>query len=158
MKLGRFLRISIGAALVAAWQGVSAVPAAAQDTVVVPKEVIYPGEMVTAALISEVRFNRDPAILASVAVLPEDVDGKVAKRTLLPGRMIPLNSLRDAYAVEAGSPVEVVFVAGALIISVAGVPLQSGAVGDVIRVRNVDSGAVLTGTVLADGTIRVGAI
>jgi flagellar basal body P-ring formation protein FlgA len=141
MKLGRFLRISIGAALLAAWQGVSAVPAAAQDTVVVPKQVIYPGEMVTAALISEVRFNRDPAILASVA-----------------GRMIPLNSLRDAYAVEAGSPVEVVFVAGALIISVAGVPLQSGAVGDVIRVRNVDSGAVLTGTVLADGTIRVGAI
>jgi flagella basal body P-ring formation protein FlgA len=92
-----------------------------------------------------------------VAVLPEDVDGKVAKRTLLPGRMIPLKSLREAYAVEAGSPVEVVFVIGPLRISVTGVPLQPGSVGDVVRVRNIDSGAVLTGTVMADGTIRVGA-
>jgi flagella basal body P-ring formation protein FlgA len=36
-------------------------------------------------------------------------------------------------------------------------PLQPGAVGDTIRVRNVDSGATLTGVVMEDGTIRIGA-
>lgn len=157
MKLRRLLRISSCAGLVAALQAVAA-PASAQDTVVVPRQVIYPGETITAAHVSEVRFNRNPSILATVAIVPEDVDGKVAKRTLLPGRMIALKSLREAYAVEAGAPAEIVFQTGSLRISVAGVPLQSGSPGDVVRVRNVDSGAVVTGTVLADGTIRVGAI
>ena len=158
MKTGRFSRTSLAAALLASLQFAAAAPAMAQDTVVVPKQVIYPGETVTSDLVSEVRFNRNPSILSTVAVIPDDVAGKVAKRTLLPGRMIPLKSLRDAYAVEAGSPVEVLFVSGPLTISVAGVPLQSGLVGDVIRVRNVDSGAIISGTVVADGTIRVGAI
>lgn len=158
MKTGRFLRTSLSAAFLASLQLAAAAPAAAQDSVVVPKQVIYPGETVTRELVSEVRFNRNPSILATVAVTSDDVAGKVAKRTLLPGRMIPLKSLRDAYAVEVGSPVEVFFVSGPLTISVAGVPLQSGTVGDVIRVRNVDSGAIISGTVLADGTIRVGAI
>lgn len=158
MKTGRFLRASLAAALLASLQFVAAAPASAQDTVVVPKQVIYPGETVTSDLVSEVRFNRNPSILSTVAVIPEDVAGKVAKRTLLPGRMIPLKSLRDAYAVEAGSPVAVLFVSGPMTISVAGMPLQSGTVGDVIRVRNVDSGAILSGTIVADGTVRVGAI
>jgi flagellar basal body P-ring formation protein FlgA len=158
MKTGRFLRAYLAAALLASSQLAAVAPAAAQDTVVVPTQVIYPGETVTRELVSEVRFNRNPSILSTVAVIPDDVAGKVAKRTLLPGRMIPLKSLRDAYTVEAGSPVEVLFVSGPLTISVAGVPLQSGTVGDVIRVRNVDSGAIISGTVVADGTIRVGAI
>ena len=37
------------------------------------------------------------------------------------------------------------------------VPLQPGSAGDLVKVRNLDSGAVFTGTVMADGTIRVGA-
>jgi len=35
--------------------------------------------------------------------------------------------------------------------------LQPGAAGDFVRVRNIDSGKVFSGTVMADGTIRVGA-
>jgi len=151
-RLSRSAFAALFAALLA-----SAVPAAAQETVVVPKQVIYPGETVTSGLVSEVRFNRQRSILSSVAVLPQDVEGKVARRTLLPGRMIPLNSLREAYAVEAGTPVPVVFVDGGMQISVTGVPLQPGSVGDVIRVRNIDSGAILIGVVMADGTVRVSA-
>ena len=157
MKFSRAARSALAAASVAACLLAVGSPAAAQDTVVVPKQVIYPGEALTANLVSEVRFNRKRSILSSVAVLPEDVEGKVARRTLLPGRMIPLNSLREAYTVEAGKPVPVVFVDGGMEISVTGVPLQPGSAGDVIRVRNIDSGAVLIGTVMADGTVRVSA-
>ena len=133
-----------------------ALAASAQETTVVPKRVIYPGEAIDATLISEVNYmpRRLPA---PIAMVPEDVEGKVARRTLLPGRLIPMSYLREAYTVEAGSPVDVVFVSDGLTISVAGVPLQPGSVGDLIRVRNIDSGAILTGTVMADGTVRVGA-
>ncbi len=37
------------------------------------------------------------------------------------------------------------------------VPMESGSAGDRVRVRNVDSGVIFDGTVLADGTIQVGA-
>jgi flagella basal body P-ring formation protein FlgA len=130
--------------------------AAAQETTVVPKRVIYPGEALDATLVSQVNY-KPRKLPAPIAMVPEDVEGKVARRTLLPGRLIPLSYLREAYTVEAGSPVDIVFVSDGLVISVAGVPLQPGSVGDLIRVRNVDSGAVLTGTVMADGTVRVGA-
>ena len=33
---------------------------------------------------------------------PTELIGKVAKRTLLPGRFVPLASVRDAYLVAAG--------------------------------------------------------
>ncbi len=79
----------------------------------------------------------------------------MARRTLLPGRLIGLSAVRDAYLVETGKPVQVRFVQGVLEISVAGVPLQAGAAGDLVKVRNIDSGVVFTGTVMGDGSIRV---
>ncbi|MCB1465922.1 MAG: flagella basal body P-ring formation protein FlgA [Rhizobiaceae bacterium] len=35
--------------------------------------------------------------------------------------------------------------------------LESGSAGDFVRVRNVDSGKILSGVVANDGTVRVGA-
>ncbi|RUY13900.1 flagella basal body P-ring formation protein FlgA, partial [Mesorhizobium sp. M7A.F.Ca.CA.001.13.2.1] len=37
------------------------------------------------------------------------------------------------------------------------VTLQPGAAGDLVKVRNIDSGEILSGTVMADGTIQVSA-
>ena len=48
------------------------------------------------------------------------------------------------------------FVHGALSITATVVPLEPGAVGDMVRLRNPDSGKVLTGIVLADGSVRLG--
>jgi flagella basal body P-ring formation protein FlgA len=134
-----------------------AAPALAEGMVVVPKRVIYPNEIITSDLISEVELRRSRASLPDIAFASVQVAGKVAKRTLLPGRLIPLGYLREAYAVEAGKPVTVMLVGGGLEITVKGVPLQPGVVGEVIKVRNTDSGATLTGTVMEDGTVRVGA-
>ena len=61
---------------------------------------------------------------------PTELDGKVARRTLLPGRYIPVNSLREACLVEQGAAVQVVFVAGGLTISATAVTLEPGAAGD----------------------------
>ena len=154
MTLRRFMIAPIAAAVLAA----SAVMAFAQEMVVVPTRVVYPGELVTTADLQAVLLQRSKAGLPPIAYDHSEVEGKVARRTLLPGRLIALSSLRDAYAVEAGKPVQVQFVEGALTISAVAVPLQPGSVGDLIRVRNIDSGIVFSGTVMADGTVRVSTI
>lgn len=132
-------------------------PALAQETAVVSTRIIYPGQTVSADALEEVTLRRGKNNLAVVAMSVEEVEGKVARRTLLPGRLIPVSSVREPYVVDAGAPVRVVLVQGGLTISLAGVPLQPGAVGDLVKVRNMDSGAVFMGVVMADGTIRVGA-
>ena len=43
----------------------------------------------------------------AVATKLDELDGKVAKRTLLPGRYIPVTAIRDAWLVEQGAAVQV---------------------------------------------------
>lgn len=133
------------------------VAAAAQETVVVPTRVIYPGQEIGFDLLEIVPLRRELPNPAIYALDMEQFAGKVAKNTLLPGRMVAVAALREAYVVEAGTPVEMQFVQGPLVISVTGVPLQPGSTGDIVRIRNLDSGAVVSGVVMADGTVRVSA-
>lgn len=134
-----------------------AAPALAAETVLVPNRVIYPGETVTANALAAVTLLEGKVHPDGAAVALQDLDGKVAKRTLLPGRYVPVSALREAYLVEKGASVDVYFVAGNLTITMSAVTLESGAAGDQVKVRNPESGKVLSGIVMADGTVRVGA-
>lgn len=134
-----------------------ATPATAQETVLVATRTIYPGQTVTADALQEVPLRRQLRNPASVERDWEALEGKVAKRTLLPGRMIPTGSVREAWIVEPGKPVQARFVHGALEIAMSAVALQAGAAGDMVRLRNIDSGTVFSGIVMADGTVRVSA-
>ncbi len=134
-----------------------AVPALAETLVVVPNRVIYPGQTITPDALDLVPLRRKLSDPSGVLYDREEAVGQVASRTLLPGRMIPTGSMRQAYLVEPGKPVEVRFVQGGLQISITGVSLQSGAAGEMIRVRNADTGVVFSGIVMADGSVRVSA-
>jgi flagellar basal body P-ring formation protein FlgA len=127
------------------------------ETVLIPNRVIYPGETIELAALKQVTLIPGKHKPDAMATRPEDLEGKIAKRTLLPGRYIPAGAIRDAWLVEQGASVQVLFTAGALTISATGVTLQPGAAGDLVKVRNVDSGKIISGTVMADGTIKVGA-
>jgi flagella basal body P-ring formation protein FlgA len=131
-------------------------PALAADIVLVPSRTIYAGETLSASALREVVLKPGKRIPDAVAFRIEDLDGKVARRTLLPSRYIPVNSLREAYLVEQGAPVQVVYEAGSLQISATAICLQSGSAGDLVKVRNMDSGKVFSGVVANDGTVRVG--
>lgn len=131
----------------------------AAETGLVPTRVIYPGEIVDGGALQEIELKtqrQKRAFAGAVATETAEVEGLVARRTLLPGRPIALAALRQAWLVEQGKPVEAVFNAGALQISATAVALQSGAAGDLVRLRNADSGKTFSGTVLADGTVLVG--
>jgi flagella basal body P-ring formation protein FlgA len=154
---GRTLRsILHAAALAPALLGL-AVPAVADEVVLIPSRVIYPGETIGLGALKEVTLLPGRHKPDAVITTGQELDGKVAKRTLLPGRYIPANAVREAWLVEQGASVQVYFIAGGLSISATAVTLQPGAAGDLVKVRNVDSGKVFSGTVMADGTIRVGA-
>ena len=127
------------------------------EAVLIPNRVIYPGETIEPASLKQVTLIPGKHKPDGMATRTEELQGKVAKRTLLPGRYIPVSAIRDAWLVEQGASVQVYFTAGALTISAAGVTLQPGAAGDQIKIRNTDSGKIISGTVMADGTIKVGA-
>lgn len=131
--------------------------AAEQEVVLVPNRVIYPGEAIAMSSLKEVVLKPGKVRPDGVATLAAELDGRVAKRTLLPGRYISVSALREAWLVERGAAVQVVFAAGSLMITASAVTLEPGAAGDVVKVRNIDSGKIFTGTVMADGSIRVGA-
>lgn len=121
---------------------------------VVPRQIIYPGQEIDAAQLQEVEVT-NPNLAGGYASGIDQVVGKVSSRTLLPGRTIQISALREPYAVKRGSPVRLTFSIGNMLISASGTPLDNAAVGEVIKVRNLDSGVTVSGTVMADGTVQV---
>lgn len=97
----------------------------------------------------------DAGVSGPFAFSRADLIGKVARRTLLPGRAIPLQGLDNPRLIRNGSIVKMIYVDGGLQIETDGAALQDGAIGDVIRLRNVDSGIAVEGRVQADGTVLV---
>jgi flagella basal body P-ring formation protein FlgA len=120
----------------------------------VPKLTIYPGDAITIDALTVKSFPLQ-ADTGAVVQTPQALIGKVARRTLVAGKPIPLAYVRDREVIQKGKPVRVVFASGGLTISGVAVPLQPGGVGDVLSLRNVDSGTVIKGIVEADGTVRV---
>jgi flagella basal body P-ring formation protein FlgA len=158
LRTGRFLPALRRAAFVApaALVGLCVAGAALADahTAVVPKRIIYPGEELDAGQLEEVEVT-NPNIVKGYAETIADVSGLVTKRTLLPGRVILTSALREPFAVSRGTTVQLVFDNGSLVLRAAGTPLADAAVGDLIKVRNLDSGVIVTGTVMEDRTVHV---
>ena len=82
--------------------------------------------------------------------------GKVARLTLLPGHAIPFAGVSNRKVVANGAEVKLVYAEGDLLIVTTGAALQDGSIGDVVRVRNSDSGVTVSGAVQPDGSVKVG--
>ena len=145
-----------GALLPLALALVMGTPAQAADLgkAAIPRTIIYPGQLISAEQIEVVAVT-NPNLIEGYARSAEEVDGMITTRTLLPGRTIMVSALRKPYTVRRGDKALLIFDNGTLRITASGVPLGDGNIGDVIQVRNADSGAIVSGTVLADGTILV---
>ncbi len=136
-----------------------AAAARAEDVIVaVPSVTIYPGDVVGDEQLIERAFA--PGTLGKFAIAQDRsmLVGKVARRTLLPGKPIPLNGVKDPDVVSRGGSALAIYKSGGLTISLVVQPLRAGGVGDIIEARNMDSGKIIRGAIQADGTLRVGAI
>ncbi|SIQ02680.1 flagella basal body P-ring formation protein FlgA [Rhizobium sp. RU35A] len=128
--------------------------AADKGVAVVPTQIIYPGQEIPASALKEVEVT-NPNLAEGYATRIDEVAGMISQRTLLPGRTIQVGTLRAPFAVKRGATVRLTFAVGNLTISASGTPLENAAVGDVIRVRNLDSGVTVSGTVMGDGSVQV---
>lgn len=131
-------------------------PLADERVLPVPRVTIYPGDVITEEMLSDRSFFGAEYDGAGYAATRDQLIGRVARQTLLPHLPIAGTGVRDPHAVLQGQPAVVIFKSGPLTISSTALPLQAGAAGEVISLRNTDSGTTIRGVVQADGTVRVG--
>jgi flagellar basal body P-ring formation protein FlgA len=142
-------------AAIVAFATACAFPCSAQETgVPTPKAVIYPGDLILDDMLVDIphaaRDGSGPFIDSRSLIV-----GKMARLTLLPGHAIPFSGISNRKLVSNGAEVRLIFSEGGLLITTMGSALQDGSIGDVVRVRNDDSGVTVSGAVQPDGSVRV---
>ena len=152
MMLPRFRRVLSAVAFLAA---ALLAPAALAEVLPVPAVTIYPGDTIASDMLTDGNFPVGTAEKFPVVGAQSELVGKVARRTLLAGRLIARNTVGEPDLVQKGKIVSAIYEQGPLIITASVLALQSGALNDAIQVRNIDSGKVIVGTVAADGSIRI---
>jgi flagella basal body P-ring formation protein FlgA len=123
-------------------------------TVFVPRNVIYPGDVITADALVERQVQRDDG-RAIFGENPKDLVGKVARRTLMRDQLVPQSAVHAQDVVLQGRPYKLMYNSETLSIVGIGVPLKSGAVGETIPVRNPNSGIIIKARVEQDRTLTV---
>lgn len=121
----------------------------------VPNVTLYPGDALTPAVLVDRSVPRNVIESGTYAPRTEALSGKVARRVLPAGVPIPMSAVTDATMVTKGVTARVVLREGGLSISGYATPLESGSVGSVVRLKNLDSGQIIVGEVQADGTVRI---
>lgn len=148
--IGRIVAVAISASV-----ATGTVAAVAQEPVAVPGITIYPGDTIADAALVDRHVRISDAQLEAYKTRRADLAGRIARRTLLAGQLVPVDAIREPFAVKQGQVVPITYTSGALSIVGLGSPLKSGAIGDVVGVRNVETGIVVTGRIMPDGTIAV---
>jgi len=78
---------------------------------------------------------------------PGEIIGMAARMNIQAGRIITEGMIEEPTVVYRGEPVTVFIRLGNAFITLHGIPLDSGGVGDEIRVRNPDSNVIINATV-----------
>ncbi|MCD2179018.1 flagellar basal body P-ring formation chaperone FlgA [Rhizobium sp. C1] len=151
------MKTLFAAALVAVLPTVAAIAGPTEDSkryAMVPLTVIYPGQAIASGQVRRVEVT-NPNFSGDYATDFSQVEGMITKSTLIPDRAISLSSLREPFAVTHGQQVRLIYNNGSLQITALGMPLQDGSIGELIRVRNTDSGLTVSGTILGPGIVQV---
>ena len=101
---------------------------AAEDAVTqfpVARRTIYPGDTITEDMITLKAADQIRGVGAYVTN-PENLLGRTARRTLLPGHPIPKVAIREAYVVFQGKTVSVIFHSGTVTITGIALVLKIG--------------------------------
>lgn len=136
----------------------AAVPApAAPNTILVPVPAVtlYAGDVISDAVLTDRPVPISTLERGGIVGGRGALIGKAVRRTVLAGVPVPLNAVADVQVVTKGVATRVKLQEGGLIISGYAMPLESGAVGATVRLKNMESGQTILGTVQTDGSVRV---
>jgi flagella basal body P-ring formation protein FlgA len=129
---------------------------AEEQLALTPRHIIYPGDIIHDDAIEEKRIEINPASGNTIVRTRDEIVGKIARRTLIPGQSITLSGLDSPRLIKIGASVRIIYSSEGLQIIATGVAQQAGAIGDTIRVRNEESGVFVSGRVMPDGSVAVG--
>jgi flagella basal body P-ring formation protein FlgA len=85
-----------------------------------------------------------------------EVVGMQAKKYIAVGQMFKINDLSSPLVLKNKDPVNIVYSSGLITLKTVGIALGSGAVGDMIKIKNTSTGAVLLGQIINKNTVEVG--
>ena len=124
----------------------------------VPAAVVYAGDQIVQGMLVDKEFSVPDAAAKNYVLLRRQVEGLYAKRTLLPGKPIPLAYVKLKDSVVQGVLTKATFEMNGLVISTFLIPLQSGVEGQLIDARNPEYGRTIKALVKSDGSLQVGGL
>ena len=86
----------------------------------------------------------------------EEVVGMQTKKYIPVGKMFKNNEISSPKVIKNGDPVNIVYDSGIINLKTVGTAMDTGAVGDMIKVKNSSSGAVLLGQIINKNTVKIG--
>jgi flagella basal body P-ring formation protein FlgA len=154
-RIHTVIRSIAALALIASLTGGGAIAQQQPTQLPVPATAIYPGDVIKEEMIIERAFAPNMQGVAAFFAARGLVVGQIARRTLMPGQPIPINALEDQKVVTRGNVVKVVVEDNGLSIVTYASSMQSGSVGAMIQLRNLDTGVIIRGVVQQDGSVRI---
>ena len=136
------------------WKIYVPVHVALMDHVVVTRNPVVRGQTLDAGdlMLREIDVtSQRKAVFRDIS----DVIGLRSKRTLDAGDVVHAGLLQRAKLVRRGSDVQIRAATGGLYVTMHGKALSDGSHGQRIRVKNLSSGRIVTGTVTQSGVIEV---
>jgi len=85
-----------------------------------------------------------------------DIIGMQAKKYISMGNMFKLSDVSRPSVIKQNDPVSIIYSSGTINLKTVGVAMGAGAVGDMIKVKNSTSGAMLLAQVTNKNTVQVG--
>jgi flagella basal body P-ring formation protein FlgA len=106
---------------------------------------------------SDVTIERRPKAEAGLeGVSPEQAIGMAARAPLRAGQALRQSDLMKPLVVQRNEPVTITYVVPGIVLTVRGKAAESGAVGDMVNVLNIQSNRTVQATVTAPGRVTVG--
>jgi flagella basal body P-ring formation protein FlgA len=149
--------LAVVVSLAAALLGPATASADMRD-IPVPAVVVYAGDQIVQGMLIDKPFSVPDAAAKNYVLLRHQIEGLYAKRTLLPGKPIPLAYVKQKDSVVQGVLTKATFEMNGLVISTFLVPLQSGVAGELIDARNPEYGRTIKALVKSDGSLQVGGL
>lgn len=122
--------------------------------VYVAKETIKSDHVIEESDLKKVRTNVDQAP-SNYVTDPAQLVGKLAKRVIAENEIIKDQSVKAPPVIQSGDRLLIVFETESLKLTVPGIALKSGGVGELIPVQNLKSRTIVHATVVDDTSVRV---
>lgn len=120
----------------------------------VPRATLRPGELIGAQDMTWTTV-RTASVRDNVVTGLDQLIGRTPRRPLSPEMPIRLTDLMVQDAVNRGTGVTIVFESATMFLTVSGRALDSGALGEVIRVKNLQSGRTIDAKVISADQVAV---